>query len=127
MRNPKPGYNKPGVAALLLSVLLFHIGCTSKTMKEQDVNSKFDAHLRMKLGEMEHARQDTSLPCLLQCDGVVDEQKKQQLETAGLRVMTVVDEIATVEGSPDAIRRAAKYDFVRSISLSRTRPPLQKQ
>lgn len=96
-------------------------------MKESTSNTKFDAALRLKLREMEWGKEEALLKCFIQLDKPIDQSKKQRLEAAGLRVLTSVKEIAAVEGKPDAIRRAANYDFVRSISLSQARPPLQRQ
>jgi hypothetical protein len=115
------------IIMLLLAALFIHVTCKSKAMNKTTVSNKLDAPLRVKLQDAERAQADTLLQCLVEVKGQYDEQIKQQLEAAGLRVSTVVNAIATAEGTPEAIRRAASFDFVRRISLSQTRKPLQKR
>ena len=93
---------------------------------EVNVENKFDAALRMRIRTLATTDPEARLSCFIELDAPVDDQKRQQLEEAGLRVRTVVDQIVTVEGTPGALRRAAAYPFVRSVSLSQTRPPKQQ-
>lgn len=95
-------------------------------MKDSNINSKFDAPLRMKLEEVNQAQESTILKCFIKCEGSIDGVKRKVLEEAGIRILTVAKDIATVEGTFAAIRQAAGYNFVRSISLSQTRYPLDK-
>ena len=90
------------------------------------MENKFDAALRMRIRTLATTDPETRLSCFIELDAPVDDQKRQQLEEAGLRVRTVVDQIVTVEGTPGALRRAAAYPFVRSVSLSQTRAPKQQ-
>ena len=92
---------------------------------EGTVDNKFDAALRMRIRTLATTDLEARLSCFIELDAPVDDQKRQQLEEAGLRVRTVVGQIVTVEGTPGALRRAAAYSFVRSVSLSQRRAPKQ--
>jgi hypothetical protein len=110
-----------------MSFISIQTGCSSKSMKDSKAEAKFDAPLRMKFREIKQAKVDAPLKCLVKLNGSFDEKKKEILKEAGISVLTVLKEIITIEGQPDAIRQVASYDFVHSISLSQTRYPLKKQ
>ncbi len=115
------------IICTLLMLISIQTGCSSKSMKESKAEAKFDAPLRMKLREVKQARANGPLKCLVKLNGPFDENKRKILKEAGINILTVLKEIIAIEGQSDAIRRAASYDFVHSISLSKTRYPLQKQ
>jgi hypothetical protein len=96
-------------------------------MKDSTAETKFDTPLRMKLREVEEAKIDEPLKCLVKLNGSLDEVKKKMLNENGINVLSVSKEIITIEGQSHAIRQLATYDFVHSISLSQTRYPLEKQ
>ncbi len=106
---------------MLLMFISTQTGCRSRHMKNTKAEVKFDALLRMKLNEANQANSDSPLKCLVKLNGVFDEEKKNVFKEAGITVLTVLKEIITIEGQPDAIRKIAAYDFVHSISLSQTR------
>lgn len=115
------------ICTLLMSFISIQTGCSSKPMKVSKAEAKFDAPLRMKLNEVKQAKVDAPLKCLVKLNGSFDEKKKKMFNETGINVLTVLTEIITIEGQPDAIRQIATYDFVHSISLSQTRYPLEKQ
>ena len=87
---------------------------------QDDIAAKFDAPLRQAL-----AREGgTALQVLIELPAAPSDSQRSALERAGLDRHSVVGRIVTATGSPDAIRRVASFDFVRSLSLSRERPPL---
>jgi hypothetical protein len=92
-------------------------------MIDEKAEAKFDAPLRMKLNELKQVKVAAPLKCLVKLNGSFDEKKNKMLDETGIDVLTVLNEIITIEGQPDAIRRVATYDFVHSISLSQTRYP----
>lgn len=99
---------------------------TSTTMTQQQpgheaVAHKFDAALRLRLGEASGSSAEDPIQCLIQLEENSGPAQHEQLEAAGLRVISTAGGIATVEGDAAALRRAAALDFVRSISLSQTR------
>ena len=96
-------------------------------MKDSQAETKFDAPLRMKLSEIKQENPNTPLKCLVKLNGALDDEKGKMFKEAGISVLSVVKQIITIEGAPDAIRQVANYDFVHSISLSQTRYPVEKQ
>ncbi len=114
------------IICTLLMIISTQTGCSSKRMNDSKTESKFDATLRMKLKEISQANADSTVQCLVKLNGVFDEEKKKVFSEAGITVLTVLKEIITIEGQPDAIRKIAAYNFVHSISLSQTRYILKK-
>jgi hypothetical protein len=96
-------------------------------MKDSKAEAKFDTPLRMKLREVKQTNVDAPLKCLVKLNSSFDEKIKEMFKETGISVLTVLKEIITIEGPPDAIRQIASYDFVHSISLSQTRYPLNKR
>lgn len=80
-----------------------------------------DASLRLHLGAVEP---DEPVACLVEIDGAWTDAMQTTLEADGLTVRGVVGTVATIQGPPAAIRRAAAQPFIRSLSLSQTRSPL---
>lgn len=125
----EPGNDVPPDIQDFYRNLMHAVQTAKKDMEESTHDNKLDAPLRLKLRERAEVRtqEQALIRCLIEFNGPVKDEEKRQLEAAGLRLLTVVNQIATAEGGPDAIHRAAAYEFVRSISLSQTRSPLQKQ
>ena len=111
------------ICTLLVSFFSIQTGCSSKSKKDSNLEAKFDAPLRFKLRDVKQTKVDEHLKCLVKLNGSYDEKKKKMLTETGIIVLTVLKEIITIEGQPDAIRQIATYDFVQSISLSQTRFP----
>ena len=104
-------------------ILLTLIGCTSDRAAEptdRAVDAKLDAALRQAL----RADSDTTLQVLIELDAELNEDKRTGLEAAALENLSGSNRIVTATGTPDAIRRAAALPYVRSLSLSQERPPL---
>ena len=106
---------------LMSSFISIQTGCSSKPMIDTKTEAKFDTPLRMKLNEANQANNDSPVQCLVKLNGAFDEEKKEVFNETGITVLTVLKEIITIEGHPDAIRKIATYHFVHSISLSQTR------
>lgn len=103
-------------------------GCAAeKKVEPPAAAQKFDAPLRRELRQQERAENHQPISGLLEMEGPMDEERRQLLIDAGLRIGTVVSNIVTVAGPPDAYDQAASYPFVRSISLSHERRPLQSR
>ncbi len=82
-----------------------------------------DASLRMKLEEINQTQSEAPVQCLAKITGLFDEQKEKALNDTGIRILNTFNDLISLEGSPEAIRKAAQLDFVHSISLSQTRLP----
>ncbi len=125
------------VSIISLLLLIQGAGCASNSTHTPDgddvsptvadsiarMDNKFDAPLRASLHEMARADDESAIQCLIEVDEGMNDERRARLEEAGLRVVTVVGAVATVEGPPSAIKKAAAYRFVKSISLSQTRYP----
>ncbi len=109
-------FQQMNVLTLLIVLLFFQLNCYLKS--EPKMSDKFDPPLRMKIQEMYRNKQDLSLFCFAKLDHPPDDEKRAQLEKCGLSVIATIKNIITVIGNPDALRCAAKFDFVHSISLS---------
>ncbi len=114
---------------IICTLLMFtstQTGCSQKPIKDSRAEAKLDAPLRMKLSEVKQTKVDAPLKCLVKLNGAFDEEKKRVFSEIGVSVLTVLKEIITIEGQPDAIRKIATYHFVHSISLSQIRYPPRK-
>jgi len=101
------------------------MGCKHTPEERKTDHMKLDAPLRTKLAEMERNEDQSYLQCFVEFDDPIDSGTREKLENTGLRIMSIVDNIAVVEGTPESIHQCAELESVRSISLSITRPPLQ--
>lgn len=108
------------IVCAVLAASFIQTGCSQKSMKDTKADTKLDAPLRMKLDAANQANVDSPLQCLVKLNSALDEGKKKLLKNAGVKILTVLPEIITVEGAPEAIRKVANLDFVHSISLSQT-------
>lgn len=120
-------YLKYVAICALLMCLCIQSGCRSKSRQDSQADAKLDASLRMKLREARQADSDSLIQCLVKLNGAFDAEKKKVLHDSGITILTVVKEIITIAGDPDAVRKMATLDFVHSISLSQTRVPPEKQ
>ncbi len=111
----------------LLLFIFMCTGCSSDATKGSRAETKLDAPLRMKLKEAGQSGAGASVQCLLKLKGALDESKKKVLNQTGITILSVLGEIITIEGDPEAIREVATLDFVHSMSLSQTRMPPEKQ
>lgn len=84
------------------------------------MKAKLDAPLRMKLNEIAQSKNTALLKCFLKINGPLDEKKKKILEELEIHIISVIENIISFEGKPDAIYQVAALDFVHSISLSQT-------
>ena len=90
------------------------------------MSDKFDAPLRMKLREVEAAGSDDAVVSVfVELPGAPTAEQRTALEQAGLDVQTVAGRVVTARGTSAAVHRVASLDFVTSVSLSQTRPPLR--
>ncbi len=105
--------------------ILFTMGCKHTPEERSIDHMKLDAPLRTKLAEMERHEDQSHLQCFVEFDDTIDSDTREKLENTGLKIMSIVDNIAVVEGDPESIQQCTKLEGVRSISLSITRPPLQ--
>lgn len=101
------------------------MGCKNTPEEQSADQMKLDAPLRMKLAEMERNEDRSHLQCFVEFDDPIDIDTSEKLENTGLKIMSIVDNIAVVEGDPGSIQQCTTLEGVRSISLSTTRPPLQ--
>jgi hypothetical protein len=105
--------------------ILFTMGCSKHTPEERNTDHmKFDAPLRTKLAQMERDDNRSAIAFYIETDGNIDTDKRILLEETGVTIKSVVDNIAVAEGDPESIQRCTQLEFVRSMSLSVTRRPL---
>ena len=90
-------------------------------MLDETLEAKMDAPLRMTLNEATKAASIDPIACLVKLSGTLDAEKRAILSRTGITKLTVVNDIASIEGTPEAIRKIAMLDFVQSISLSQVR------
>ena len=109
-------------SCVFIVLLLTLTGCTSDRAAEQpqNVDTKLDPLLRQAL----RGDSEATLQVLIEVDEYLDDDKRRALEDAALVNISGSSRIVTAAGTPEAIRRAAALDFVRSVSLSQERPPL---
>ena len=109
---------------VLFSILLI-IGCKNTPEEQSADHMKLDAPLRMKLAEMERNDDRSNLQCFVEFADPIDSGTREKLENTGVKILSIIDNIAVVEGAPESIHQSANLQSVRSISLSIVRPPLQ--
>jgi len=101
------------------------MGCKQTPEKQGSDHLKMDAPLRMKLAEMERNDDQSNLQCFVEFADPIEGETREMLESIGLKVMSIVDNIAVVEGDPESIYESVKLENVRTVSLSETRPTLR--
>lgn len=105
-----------GVAVCCMILLL--MGCHSRAMQVTPDPSKFDAPLRQKLAA---ASADEPISCLVKLTAAPTEAHRLAIDETGVDILSEIQEIITVQGPPEAIRRLAGLDFIQSIALSQRR------
>ncbi|MEM6328340.1 MAG: hypothetical protein AAF791_14600 [Bacteroidota bacterium] len=96
----------------LLAVVLLAAACSGPS----PAMDKMDAPLRARLAA---AAETDTLDVLLDIAPGTDAEAP--LRDAGLEVRSVAGTVVVVAGSPAALRRAAAFDWVRRMELSRER------
>lgn len=110
---------------ILLLASAFISACKHSPDERAADRMKFDAPLRSKLAQMERDDDRSPVSCFIELEEALNEDKREKIEEAGVKIKSVVENIITVEGDPDSIRRCAELEFVKSISLSMVRRPLE--
>ncbi len=111
--------NSAGTIVLCLFIALFtQLGCSKKPVDSQQAETKMDAPLRVKLSQ---AAADEPIQCIIKLSGNLDDKKRSRLSETGISIRTVVNNIVTIEGPPEAIRKTSMLDFVLSMAHSQTR------
>lgn len=112
---------------LLWPTLLALLLCTSCTDAERHAfESKCDAPLRTRVESVLQADgpgATTKLEVLGKVSGLVDAERRKQLESAGAEIGTVNDALFTARIRPVDVAHVAALDFVLSLQLSQMREP----
>ena len=116
-------YFHPLIPCAVLVFFSLLTGCSSRSLNSVNGDAKFDAPLRIKLEEARQGDDASPVPCLVKLEGALDDALRQRLDNTGINVLSALNEILIVEGSPEAIHNMARLDFVKSISLSQTSNP----
>jgi biotin operon repressor len=108
-----------------LTVLLFYGLITCAKKSEVRMVEKFDARLRIAINAQRSKNDSTPLGCLVKLSKQPQEKDIEQLKKCGLQIITVVHDIVTAEGTPDALDCAANLKFVKSVSKSQMDNPMK--
>lgn len=79
---------------------------------------KYDVRLKAVLNDPKYYRSNEPIRCIIEMYKNIDFILKDKLENVGLKVITTAGNIIAVEGTTKSIQKAARYDFIRRISLS---------
>lgn len=101
----------------LLLLYLFFSGCVKKEIGKV-FEEKYDAKLKAVMNDPQYNKTDKKILCIIEMYKKIDFILKDKLENVGLNVLTTAGNIIVVEGSIEAVRKAARYDFIHRISLS---------
>lgn len=112
---------------LLLFLLTIFLSMNCHLKPEYQMSDKFDAPLRLKIQELNRNKQQQPFTCFIKLAQPPDEKQKSELEKDRLRLITQTNKIITAEGQPEAFIRAARHDFVISISLSQENRLLEQK
>ena len=77
-----------------------------------------DAPLLAKMNEVTQAESYDPIQCLVKLSSTLDAEKRGMLSRTGITKLTVVNDVASIAGSPGALRKVARLEFVLSMSLS---------
>ncbi len=103
--------------AFVFGMLVFS-GCVKRDIGKT-FEEKFDARLKVVLNDTAYSKTDKPVQCIIEMYKNLDFILKDKLENVGLKVITSSGNIIVVEGSASSIRKAARYDFVHRIGLSK--------
>ena len=109
-------------AYLLLTGLLLAVAAGCASSLTNDVESKMNAPLRRAVAAQHDAPAPRPLKVFIACAGPPEGAQVELLEADGLRIATIVGRLVTAEGTPEALRRAARHAFVTRMELSHERP-----
>lgn len=106
----------------LIVGMLVLSGCVKRDIGKT-FEEKYDAKLKLVLNDPEYSKTEKPIQCVVEMYKNLDFILKDKLENVGLKVITSSGNIIVVEGSAASIRKAARYDFIHRISISKEYTP----
>lgn len=97
-------------------------GCVKRDIGKT-FEEKYDAKLKLVLNDPEYMKTEKPIQCVVEMYKNLDFILKDKLENVGLKVITSSGNIIVVEGSAASIRKAARYDFIHRMSISKEYTP----
>jgi PBP1b-binding outer membrane lipoprotein LpoB len=97
-------------------IFLIISGCSSSMNNTEE--SKYGASLKHKVLS---APPDEVIGILMQADKNISERMREEIEQTGIRVQSVVNEIATAAGIAEQIKESAALPFIIKLELSEKR------
>ena len=105
-------------------LLLVALGAGCKGGSRAALEAKCDASLRLQVEQLASAGPDSLLSVLGRTTVPLEENHRQNLESAGARIQLADGDLFTARIPVKRMGHVAVLDFVKSLALSQTREPL---
>ncbi len=104
---------------ILFSIFLF--GCSHTEKMSLD---KLDAAILQKISENGENKSDDKIEFIGVCDKEIDDQLKEDIESTGVEINSVSDDIFTGRGTSTSILKLSGKDFIIFLQSPRKQQPL---
>ncbi|MCK5145548.1 hypothetical protein KAR48_02270 [bacterium] len=110
---------KVTIFIMLISIVLVS-ACS--VLNKSTPEAKIDFRLKQALADST----DTLIRFFGECDGPIEGELKEKIESLGVELQTVTGELFTAQASAEAIHKLAKFNEVTRLAGAKAMKPLKK-